>query len=148
VRRDVGSSQSVTSQDIDRPSHCRISKTEILRGHDAFGKIISAHNRLQVRFLRCFFRIENQIPPYTCMVGFAVKKARSSVQRNKARRLLRESWRLRKGRFEALCTQREKQLRCVFILDVTRTLEGFDFKLVDTLMNKIVQELESCVELS
>jgi ribonuclease P protein component len=148
ARRGVGNSPSVTSQDIDRPLHCRISKSEILRGHDAFGNVISASNRLQVRFLRCFYRIEKQIPPYTCMVGFAVKKAGSSVLRNRARRMLRESWRIRKHRFVALCLQKEVQLRCVFIIDLTRAIEDFDFNLVDSLIDKILPQLETFVERS
>ncbi len=145
-RRGVGNSRSVTSQDTVKPVRCGISKSEILRGHEAFGKVISASHRLQVRYLRCFYRIDKQIPPYTCMVGFAVKKAGSSVLRNRARRLLKESWRLRKQRLDELCREHEHQLRCVFIIDIPRVREALNFEHVDTLLMQIVPELENISE--
>lgn len=54
------------------------------------------------------------------MVGFAVRKAGGAVYRNRARRLMRESWRCKKLELAQLCENRLLRMHIVFVLDVPR----------------------------
>ncbi len=65
------------------------------------------------------------------MVGFAVRKAKNSVQRNCVRRLMRESFRQRKQQLWEFCRQEHIQIRCVLLIDPKRIKEPITFELVD-----------------
>jgi ribonuclease P protein component len=146
VQRGVGSLPSVTSHATDKTLHNGISKSEILRGHEAFGTIITGSQRVQSRFIRCYYRIEEQIPPYASTVGFAVRKAGNAVRRNRARRLMRESWRCRKHRLTQLCEAQQLRVSAVFLLDMRRVSGRLGFLDVDGQMEQLILDLGRIAE--
>jgi ribonuclease P protein component len=129
--RAAGNSLSVTSPSTDKPVRNRISKNEILRGFRAFGHVLSRGTYVKHRGIRLYCDIKREIPPYRCTVGFAVRKAESAVQRNRLRRLLRESYRQRKHGLLQRCIEQRLQLRCVFLVDARNLDTTLSFQTVD-----------------
>lgn len=122
VRRAVGSSPSVTNRDTGSLLRsARLLKSDILRGYGVFGRVLTGGRRFHVGPLKFFFQIESQIPPFDCMVGFAFRKAPCAVSRNRARRILREAYRLTLPSLRAFCWERECNIRCVIMYDFSRT---------------------------
>ncbi|MDT8322726.1 MAG: ribonuclease P protein component [Bacteroidota bacterium] len=142
MQRAAGNSLSVTNRSIDNTPRHRLSKSEILRGYRAFGRVLSRGRYVQSGNVRCYFDIKREIPPYQCTVGFAVRKARSSVQRNRVRRLLRESFRQRQSDLRFLCQQQKITLRCVFLLNAQKTGRHLAFAEVDEAMRNILNGVE------
>lgn len=85
----------------------RLSKSEILRGHKVYERILKSSKIFSTDILKAFLeipgnkeQIDSGSPHFTpdVKVGFVVakKKIRKSYLRNRIRRLLRESYRLNK----------------------------------------------------
>lgn len=74
------------------------------------------------------------------MVGFAVRKPPSSVERNRLRRLLRESYRQRKHALLSLCQERSIALRCVFLIDA-KSHQHTTFHAIDAAVEELVAAL-------
>jgi ribonuclease P protein component len=138
----------VTSRATANTLRYGISKSEILRGHEAFGTVIHGSQSVQSRYIRCYYRIEEQIPPYACMVGFAVRKAGNAVRRNRARRLMRETWRCRKGQLNQLCEEQRIRILTVFILDMRRVPGKLGFIDVDAQMEQLLLDVRRIAERS
>ncbi len=138
AQKGVGNSPSVTNRSIDNTPRHRLSKSEILRGYRAFGRVLSRGRYVQYGNVRCYFDIQREIPPYQCTVGFAVRKAKSGVQRNRVRRLLRESYRQRKHDLCRICEEHKLSLRCVFLFNARRIQQHLSYDEVDTAMNNIL----------
>jgi hypothetical protein len=79
------------------------------------------------------------------MVGFAVKKAGNSVRRNRGRRFMKESWRVRRTQLLDHCLTRELRVRCVLLLDMTKLSTPLHFNDVDEQIHFIISELEAGV---
>lgn len=65
------------------------------------------------------------------MVGFAVRKPKNAVQRNRLRRLLRESFRQRKHTLVDHCQEHHIVLSCVVLIDPKRIAETVNFDFID-----------------
>ena len=74
-------------------------KKEILRKKSDFDAIYRSGKSVPDRYVVLFYR-KNDLP-YTRTAFLASKKVRNSVQRNRAKRLMRESYRLNEDRFAA-----------------------------------------------
>jgi ribonuclease P protein component, eubacterial len=74
-------------------------KKEILRKKSDFDAIYRAGESVPDRYVVLFYR-KNDLP-YTRTAFLASKKVGNSVQRNRAKRLMRESYRLNEDRFSA-----------------------------------------------
>lgn len=74
-------------------------KKEILRKKSDFDAIYRAGRSVPDRYVVLFLR-ENDLP-YTRTAFLASKKVGNSVQRNRAKRLMRESYRLNEEKFSA-----------------------------------------------
>lgn len=81
-------------------------------------------------------------------MGFAVRKARSSVQRNRVRRLLRESFRQRQTVLRAICAERRIALRCVFLLNAQKAAAHLRFAEVDEAVRTILTAVEEKLQAS
>jgi ribonuclease P protein component len=141
AHEDVGNSPSVTRWRIDKPEHNGLSKSQILRGYRAFGDVLSHRRYVQSGYIRCYFDKQREVPPYMCTVGFAVRKAPSAVVRNRARRLMRESFRHRQHAVNTLCTKEEFAISCIFLLDARRIKGVLSFQYVDASVNDLLTSL-------
>ena len=74
-------------------------KKEILRKKSDFDAIYKAGESVPDRYVVLFYR-KNDLP-YTRTAFLASKKVGNSVQRNRAKRLMRESYRLNEDRFSS-----------------------------------------------
>ena len=72
-------------------------KKEVLRNKNDFNRVYRKGKSLGDRYVVLFF-IKNGLD-YNRMAFLASKKVGNSVQRNRARRLMRESWRQISGQF-------------------------------------------------
>lgn len=86
-----------------------LSKKEILRGHEAFTRIFSGGKAFDAPAVKAYVHWE-QSPMPLLQVGFAVSRSvRRAVDRNRAKRLLREAYRQHKHRL--LCAAQAKKLK-------------------------------------
>lgn len=74
-------------------------KNEVLRKKDDFNAIYKAGKSVPDRYVVLFFR-KNHLP-YNRTSFLASKKVGNSVQRNRAKRLMRESYRLNSDKFRS-----------------------------------------------
>ncbi len=73
-----------------------LSKTEILRGFKSFTRVISTGRSISLPPLRCYY-LRDTGNPRRMQTGFSVSRSiRRAVDRNRAKRLMRESFRLNK----------------------------------------------------
>jgi len=88
----------------------KLTKNEILRGFDAFSKVLSNSKVLSSEFLKVYIQTdkltedfkknsESPLLRFSIKVGFIIakKRIRKSVFRNRLKRLIKESYRLRKN---------------------------------------------------
>lgn len=88
---------------------CRLSKDEIIRGHDSYSKILQNSFIVSTDFLKAFVNRQSEeaktidftkspLLTLNVKVGFIIakKKIKKSYFRNRIRRLLKESYRLNK----------------------------------------------------
>ncbi|MCB2203613.1 ribonuclease P protein component [bacterium] len=138
----------MTNRSIDNSSRNRFSKSEILRGYRAFGRVLSRGRFVQSGNVRCYYDIQREIPPYGCTVGFAVRKARSAVQRNRVRRYLRESYRQRKHGLLAQCEEKQIALRCVFLFNSLAQRGPLQFSQIDLAMENLLIRVQDKLQAS
>lgn len=102
--------------DYQSPDDNRLRKDEIIRGHDAYSKVLQNHVYISTEFLKAFINKQSKVsdsigtterirtigesPLFTnnVKVGFIIakKKIKKAVLRNRIKRLLKESYRLNK----------------------------------------------------
>jgi len=70
------------------------------------------------------------------------------VQRNRARRLLRETYRQRNGALRLFCTRHHIALRCVFLLNARAFDHSIGYAEVDQAMHSILTGLEEKLQAS
>ncbi|PLX23740.1 MAG: hypothetical protein C0600_14230 [Ignavibacteria bacterium] len=139
----AGNLRSVTSRSTDKSRSNGLSKLQILRGYRAFGRVLSRGRFVQSGYIRCYYELHREIPPYQCTVGFAVRKAPSAVFRNRARRLMRECYRERRHTLTSICEERAFSLSLVFLLDSRRVRERLDFDAADASMKSLITDLQN-----
>lgn len=91
--------------------------------------------------IRFYYDIKREIPPYQCMVGFAVRKAGNAVQRNRLRRLLRESFRRRAHELREYCLVYQLQIHIVLLIDAQNLPAPVSFEHVDNSMIKLLESV-------
>jgi ribonuclease P protein component len=95
-----------------------LRKEEILRGYGVFRSVFSGGEQVSVRLLQAFVRRTSQTrhQQVHLQVGFAVsRKIRSSVERNRIRRLLRECYRVHKSSLVQLLRSRSIFLQMILL---------------------------------
>jgi RNase P protein component len=70
------------------------------------------------------------------------------VQRNRVRRLLRESYRQRNSALRLLCARHHIALRCVFLLNAQAIGRSLSYAEVDEAMHSILTGLEEKLQAS
>ena len=104
AQKDVGNSLSATSVKKERtpPGGARrtLKRAEILRGKGSFQLVFEKGQKIEGKYLRCLFIADSKqaIPGRSNVVfGAAVSRSiKRSVDRNRIKRLIRESYRLHK----------------------------------------------------
>jgi ribonuclease P protein component len=96
-----------------------LPKSDILRGKKIFSFVFQHGRRIEGKFIRCYIcphpaTLPEQSPRY--QVGFAVAtRVRRAVDRNRMKRLLRESYRLQKDLFCTAVENARTSLAIVFL---------------------------------
>lgn len=92
--RSSPSATSDGSSAVVQPKGFRLRKAEILHGYRSFSRVIGEGRSVARPPVRLFVRVDPTLGS-TLKVGFSVSRSvRGAVQRNRFRRLLRESFRL------------------------------------------------------
>jgi ribonuclease P protein component len=95
-----------------------LEKSEILRGRGAFSEVLTKGRRLQGTHIFCYLLRVNSERKKAVPVqaGFAVSRSvKSAVKRNRVRRLMREAYRLNKGKVMNLVLGQERCFKIVFL---------------------------------
>ncbi|MFH0991992.1 MAG: ribonuclease P protein component [bacterium] len=106
---------------IAKPRRYLLKKSEMVRGYRTFSSIISEGCLLKEKQFQCYF-LHRPAGERTVFVGFAVGKSKgSAVLRNRARRKLREAYRLCKHHLLTESPLWSGELRVIFML--TKSLD-------------------------
>jgi ribonuclease P protein component len=92
-----------------------LPKSEILRGYKSFTRVITTGKSSSTPPIRCYY-IRSESDSTAIVAGFTVsRKIRKAVDRNKAKRLMRESYRMGKGLLAQELAEKKSQLEIVFM---------------------------------
>jgi ribonuclease P protein component len=95
-----------------------LRKPEILRGHGAFREVLTKGRRLRGTHIFCYLLRVNsdRKKAISVQAGFAVSRnVKSAVKRNRVRRLMREAYRLNKGRVMEFALEQKRCFKIVFL---------------------------------
>ena len=144
-QRADGNYRSATSPGTDKPRRNTLRKTEILRGYGTYRRVLSNGKRLDSSGVRCYYVLNDAIPPGSVRVGFAVRGAKKAVGRNKIKRYLREAYRTEKHELHDICLDASIALECVFIASVQHIPAPGGFneykRAMQTLISKLCMNL-------
>lgn len=101
-----------------KPSRLSLTKQEILRGYQAFSRVITEGRSLQKGAVRCFF---TAVPRQrgSLQVGFSVSRnVQNAVERNRARRWMKDAYRKNKALLTNLPMPATQAMSVVFMLRV------------------------------
>jgi ribonuclease P protein component len=101
-----------------RRSRQLLEKSEILRGRGAFREVLTKGRRLQGTHIFCYLLRVNSERKKAVPVqaGFAVSRSvKSAVKRNRVRRVMREAYRLNKGKVMKFALEQERCFKIVFL---------------------------------
>jgi len=120
-----------------------LTKREILRGYQAFSHTISSGRSLRKGSMRCFYRThaENGTLP---RVGFAVSRnVRTAAARNRVRRWMRESYRIRKEFLIEPTAKQAARFDVVFLFSVpsNQVLDRQIRTSIDQAISSLLKEL-------
>jgi ribonuclease P protein component len=117
-----------------RRSRQLLEKSEILRGHGAFKEVLTKGRRLRGNHIFCYLlRVSSErkeaVP---VQAGFAVSRGvKSAVKRNRVRRLMREAYRLNKGKVMKLVVGQGRRFKIVFLCKESTGKNVAELKLKD-----------------
>ena len=147
AQRAAGSSPSATNRaTADSLPDNRLRKSDILRGYGSFRAVLSRQQSVRADGLRCYYAVLQKIPPGHVQVGFAVRRPTGSVERNRFKRLMRESFRTRKHALQDLARTLPDGYGCVIMLPADRFRDADDHILIARAMDSLLERL--CTALS
>ena len=125
----------------------RLPKTEILRKRGSFPCLFSSRNFVRIAPIQAYFSIiKNQRPELRA--GFAVSRHYSrAVDRNQIKRLLRETYRLRRTALKETVTVGNMQLSILFLYFESRDQKSRrpSFSRVESSMKKVLETITTAL---
>lgn len=105
-----------------------LKKSEILRGKKNFEHLVRNSKKFESKFLRCYVALKPEEENHSnkqVVVAFSVNKklVAKAVDRNRIRRLMRESYRLNKSILLSRNQESSKQLQILFVYKLPRKPE-------------------------
>lgn len=102
-----------------------LKKSEILRGKKTFEHLVRNSKKFEGKFLRCYVAIQTKeehhsVKPVTVAFSVNKKLLAKAVDRNRIRRLMRESYRLNKSIVLTGLQETEKQIQILFVYTFPR----------------------------
>ena len=127
---------------IEQPRRYFLKKSELAGGYKAFSSIISEGVLVREKQLQCFY-VHRPSGEHRVVVGFAIGKSKgSAVQRNSARRRLREAYRLNKHHLLTDPRYWSGELHIVFMLTKILSQRPEPFSEVNHGMIRILAKLD------
>ncbi|MCX6132467.1 MAG: ribonuclease P protein component [Ignavibacteriales bacterium] len=109
-----------------KPPRASLKKQEILRGYHTFSRVITEGKSLQQGVVRCFFSPAPR-PHNSVRIGFSVSRSvRNAVERNRARRWMKEAYRKNKNLLIDSLVPAQKSTDIVFMLRVRGRLSRME----------------------
>ncbi|TSA17351.1 hypothetical protein D4R75_12365 [bacterium] len=101
-----------------KPPRLSLTKRDILRGYQAFSRVITEGRSLQKGAVRCFFTTVPRARG-SLQVGFSVSRnIQNAVERNRARRWMKDAYRKNKAILTNPLTPATQAMSVVFMLRV------------------------------
>jgi ribonuclease P protein component len=119
-----------------------LMKKEKLKSRKAIDALFNLKNRFSLAPIQVRYSFNNDLnldSPVKIGFGCSKKQFKKAVQRNRVKRLMRESYRLQKHHFTEV-TEQQKKTATVFFIYTAPTLP--DYKLVYETVGKCLKHLE------
>lgn len=145
-QKDDGSSLLAPNFELDNNKYShRLKKSEILRGFSSFNKILCEGIYLKEDILSCFYSLSetSEFIRANMTVGFASKRTKTKIQRNRNIRIIRESFRLQKTEFHTICQDKKINLLVVFMISSKTKKSYLTLELVKELMSNLMKHIEA-----
>ncbi|HCA80448.1 MAG TPA: hypothetical protein DEP53_12020 [Bacteroidetes bacterium] len=127
-----------------KPARHSLTKRDILRGYRAFSHTISSGRSLQKGSIRCFYSV-NPSGGIQPRIGFSVtRNIHTAAARNRVRRWMRESYRLRKDALRDLPSGQSGCFDVVFLFSARSTpvLDRRIRESIDQAISSLLKELQ------
>jgi ribonuclease P protein component len=118
------------------PGRFTLNKKQRLKSRKSIEELFSAGQTIVSGQLKAFYKLTTSGLQFGA--GVSAKNFKKSVDRNKVKRLLRESWRLQKNNLEESLSANNKGLN-VFVLYTGKELP--EYKIICTSTGELLQKL-------
>ena len=118
------------------PGRFTLNKKQRLKSRKSIEELFSAGQTIVSGQLKAFYKLTASSLKFGA--GVSAKNFKKSVDRNRVKRLLRESWRLQKNNLEETLTEKNKGLN-VFVLYTGKELP--DYNVVSRSTGELIQKL-------
>ncbi|HOV98828.1 MAG TPA: ribonuclease P protein component [Bacteroidota bacterium] len=120
----------------------KLRKNEILRGYNTFSEVFSHGNSFEARAIRMFV-LGHKDKESAVMAGFAVSRSvRRAVDRNRAKRLLREAYRHYKHLLWNVAKENKLSLSIVFVVK-SSNIEQLSLRTIEDDMKVLFKKIST-----
>ncbi len=130
-------------------SNYKLTRNERIKDKKTFGKLFTENNSLFCYPFKLLFAISDKNEEIPVQVAFAIprRKVKKAHQRNRIRRLAKESYRYRKNKLWETCKSQNISLKIMFIY-TSDTIHQQDIPgAIDHLMEKLMMKIRQHEEI-